>query len=101
MSRVAQEMSARPPMVAILPNIAPVQSRRRRASLAWKDFDKERAMHDDRMPALGREHLEDLLDEALDESFPASDPVAIDFRTQQSPPRAANDDEPGSADNGR
>jgi hypothetical protein len=58
-------------------------------------------MNDDRKPALEREHLEDLLDEALDESFPASDPVAIDFRTRQSPLRAANDDQPGSADNGR
>lgn len=57
-------------------------------------------MHDDRVPALEREHLENLLDEALDESFPASDPVAIDFGTQQSPPRAANDDEPGSVDHG-
>lgn len=56
-------------------------------------------MNDDRKPALGREHLEDLLDEALGESFPASDPVAIDFRTRQSL-RAANDDQPGSADNG-
>jgi hypothetical protein len=26
-----------------------------------------------------KQHVEDLLDEALEESFPASDPVAIDF----------------------
>ncbi len=58
-------------------------------------------MNDDRKPAMQREHLEDLLDQALDESFPASDPVAIDFRTRQSPLLAANDDEPGSADNDR
>ena len=56
-------------------------------------------MNDDRKPASEREHLEDLLDEALDEGFPASDPVAIDFKTRQSPLRAANDDEPGSSDN--
>ena len=55
-------------------------------------------MNDDRKPVLERDHPEDLLDEALDESFPASDPVAIDFRTRQSLLRAANDDEPGSAD---
>lgn len=57
-------------------------------------------MHDDRMPASGREHLEDLLGEALAESCPASAPVAIDFRARRLPRRAANDDEPGSADNG-
>lgn len=57
-------------------------------------------MSDDRKPAWEREHLKDLLDQALDESFPASDSVAIDFRTRQSSLRAANDDEPGSADNG-
>jgi hypothetical protein len=57
-------------------------------------------MNDDRKPALERDHLEGLLDEALDESFPASDPVAIDFRMRQSL-RAANDDEPGSANNDR
>ena len=57
-------------------------------------------MNDDRKPAWEQGHSEDLLDEALDESFPASDPVVIDFRTRQSPLRAANDDEPGSADNG-
>ena len=34
------------------------------------------------------EHLEDLLDEALDESFPASDPPAIDGR-------APSEDKPG------
>ena len=56
-------------------------------------------MNDDRKPALERKHLEALLDEALDEGFPASDPVAIDFRTLQSPLRAANDDEPGSSGN--
>ena len=34
-------------------------------------------MNDDRKPALERKHLEALLDEALDEGFPASDPVAV------------------------
>jgi hypothetical protein len=57
-------------------------------------------MNDDRKPPLEREHLESLLDEALADSFPASDPVAIDFRVPQAPRRAANDDEPGSANNG-
>lgn len=28
----------------------------------------------------GRAHLDELLDEALEQSFPASDPVAVDFR---------------------
>jgi hypothetical protein len=27
----------------------------------------------------GRDHLDELLDQALSQSFPASDPVAIDF----------------------
>jgi len=58
-------------------------------------------MNEVREPSSGREHLESLLDEALAESFPASDPIAVDFRTPQSPPRAANDDEPGSASHGR
>ncbi len=58
-------------------------------------------MNDERKLPQGRKHLESLLDEALDESFPASDPVAIDFRVPWSAPRAANDDEPGSASNGR
>lgn len=57
-------------------------------------------MNDDGKPALEREHLENLLDEALAESFPASVPVAIHLRTRQLPLRAANDDQPGSADNG-
>jgi len=57
-------------------------------------------MSDDGKPAWEQRHPEDLRDEALDGTFPASDPVAIDFRTRQSPLRAANDDEPGSADNG-
>ncbi len=56
-------------------------------------------MNDDRKPALERKHLEDLLDEALHGSFPAGAPVATDFRTRQSPLRAANDDQPGSSDN--
>lgn len=58
-------------------------------------------MNDDRNPSPGKEHLESLLDEALKESFPASDPVAIDFRVPHATVRAANDDEPGSANNGR
>ena len=57
-------------------------------------------MNDGRKPFLGNEHLESLLDEALEESFPASDPVAIDFRAPQGPLPAANDDEPGSENNG-
>jgi len=57
-------------------------------------------MNDDRKPSLGKGHLESLLDEALEESFPASDPVAIDFRAPQGPLPAANDDEPGSGNNG-
>ncbi|HLG49619.1 MAG TPA: hypothetical protein VKY24_25470 [Reyranella sp.] len=79
-------------------DIAPAQSRPRRASVPSSHFDEESAMNDHRKPAPEREHLEGLLDDALDESFPASDPVAIDFRTRQSRP-AANDDEPGSAHN--
>jgi hypothetical protein len=58
-------------------------------------------MTDERKPPFGREHVESLLDEALEESFPASDPIAIDFRTPQASPRAANDDEPGSPNRGR
>jgi hypothetical protein len=56
-------------------------------------------MNDVRNPSPGKEHLESLLDEALKESFPASDPVAIDFRVPQTAVPAANDDEPGSANN--
>ena len=52
-------------------------------------------MNDDRKPAWEREHSEAL----IDEGFPPSAPVAIDFRMLQSPLRAANDDEPGSSDN--
>jgi PAS domain S-box-containing protein len=37
-----------------------------------------------------RAHLENLLDEALDESFPASDPVAVQFEAEMSPDSAAN-----------
>jgi hypothetical protein len=58
-------------------------------------------MNDDRNLSAEKEYLESLLDEALKESFPASDPVAIDFRVPQTSVRAANDDEPGSANNGR
>jgi hypothetical protein len=54
-------------------------------------------MNDDRKPAWEREHSEAL----IDEGFPLSAPVAIDFRTPRSPLRAANDDKPGSTDNGR
>ena len=31
--------------------------------------------------AVRLKHLEELLDEALEESFPASDPPAVDFET--------------------
>jgi len=36
--------------------------------------------HPDRTAEQERQHAEDALDEALSESFPASDPVAIDIR---------------------
>jgi hypothetical protein len=37
---------------------------------------------------LVRSHLEDLLDEGLEETFPASDPVAVDWIDEKSkPPR--------------
>lgn len=36
-------------------------------------------------PSAAKAHLNELLDEALEESFPASDPVAIDVGLQ--PPR--------------
>ena len=32
----------------------------------------------------GRDHIEKLLDQALADSFPASDPVALDFEAQRS-----------------
>lgn len=37
-----------------------------------------------RLPARGEDHVEELLDEALEETFPASDPPApaIDVETQ-------------------
>jgi len=36
---------------------------------------------DPQAPSPGQQHDEDALDEALDESFPASDPVAVNTRT--------------------
>jgi hypothetical protein len=46
---------------------------------------KEDAMASDRKPkrpsAVERRHLDDLLDQALAASFPASDPVALDFES--------------------
>ena len=39
-----------------------------------------------------RDHLEKLLDQALADSFPASDPVALDF---EAPATGDADDEPG------
>jgi hypothetical protein len=46
------------------------------------------------------EHLDNLLDEALRQSFPASDAIAIDFRTSETALCAAKDDESRSAANG-
>jgi hypothetical protein len=48
----------------------------------------------------GAEHIDGLLDEALRQSFPASDAVAIDFRAPSTIPSASNDDEPESTTNG-
>lgn len=42
-------------------------------------------------------HLDALLDEALHESFPASDPIAVDFREPQSMTPASNNAKSGSA----
>lgn len=39
--------------------------------------------HQDNPDAVDQAHLDDLLDEALDESFPASDPIAIRFDAPQ------------------
>lgn len=36
-------------------------------------------------------HLDTLLDDALDETFPASDPISIDFEPPQSATRASKD----------
>ncbi len=35
--------------------------------------------HAQKLLLTAREHLNELLDEALEETFPASDPIAIDF----------------------
>jgi hypothetical protein len=45
-------------------------------------------------PDAGRRHLEDLLDEALQETFPASDPPAVGVEDRLPPPAAAG---PGEA----
>jgi hypothetical protein len=42
-------------------------------------------------------HIDTLLDEALQESFPASDAIAVDFREPQNVTRASNNAESGSA----
>ena len=42
-------------------------------------------------------HIDTLLDEALQESFPASDPIAVDFREPQNMTRALHNVESGSA----
>jgi hypothetical protein len=42
-------------------------------------------------------HLDTLLDEALRESFPASDVIAVDFREPQNVTRPSNNEESASA----
>ena len=46
-------------------------------------------------PAPDLEHLDRLLDEALRDSFPASDAIAVDFKGPPASQGASNDNEPG------
>ncbi len=48
-------------------------------------------IRNDRITALDDEHQEAALDEALCESFPASDPIAVSFTSPPSPPREKAD----------
>jgi len=45
-----------------------------------------------------RKHVEDLLDQALADTFPASDPVAVAQPAPEVPPADAPDDEPRGED---
>jgi hypothetical protein len=51
-------------------------------------------------PDAGRRHLEDLLDEALEETFPASDPPAVGVEDPLPPPAAAPPEDAGAGSRG-
>jgi hypothetical protein len=49
----------------------------------WKAMSAARNRLRSQPPAPDKRHLDQLLDEALEETFPASDPIAIDVRRPQ------------------
>jgi len=59
------------------------------------DHSKARPQPAARRDPSRRKHVQDLLDQALEDTFPASDPVAV---LQPAPDVEPTDDEPGSED---
>ena len=89
--QVGSVISSTPIPMCKLPANQPPAEREIEGKIAPEGFDHV-ADADADADAAHRAHLDALLDEALQESFPASDPVAISFDTSRQPVSSSKKD---------